>query len=207
LLFNNFWDDPQLAAAALPTPQLVWGFPAAGGGFQPDGHLSGALFPTVELGTFGTAPSTRAVVVEQVFRDTGFTVTEHRNFREWLWVHFAVSAAITAQQLRTGLSRRAIYENHDQALEQAVRMVREVIPVLAARGVTPAHHAELMFLNQPEQQVALLLGQRLQSPAFQAAIEGHAHPEELRRMFDDVLTESRRLGVAIPLFEAAAQGL
>ena len=51
------------------------------------------------------------------------------------------------------------------------------------------------------------LGRRLQSPAFQAAIDGHAHPEELRRMFQDVLAESRRLGVPIPLFEAAAQAL
>jgi hypothetical protein len=43
----------------------------------------------------------------------------------------------------------------------------------------------------------------LRSAAFQAAIDGHANPEELRRMFSDVLAESHRLGVATPRFEAA----
>lgn len=51
LVFNNFWEEPLEAAAALSEPQLVWGFPGAGGGF--DGTvLRGGFFKSVQFGTF-----------------------------------------------------------------------------------------------------------------------------------------------------------
>ncbi len=207
LILNNFWEDPQIATADLPQDQLAWGFPAAGGGFQPNGKLFGALFPKLEFGTFGTEPTGRELSTRKVFTDAGFTFGEHRNFREWLWVHFAVSAAVTAEQLRAGTPRRDVYKNKDQSMEKAVRVVREIMPVLSARGVVIEDHPELTFFSQPEAAVAKALSEMLGNTAFQAAIDGHANPEELNRMFKDVLEESHRLGIVTPLLDAAKDKL
>lgn len=201
VIFNNFWEDPQAAAAELPQDQLAWGFPAAGGGFQPEGELYGAIFPKVEFGTFGTEPSERERIARKVFSDAGFAVVEHRNFREWLWVHFAVSASFTAQKFHAG-SGRNVYVNQDEAKE-AVLNIREIMPVLSARGVRIDDHPELTFYNQPESVITESFRLALQRPAYQAVIDGHANPEELRRMFSSVLEESHRLGISIPRFEAA----
>lgn len=207
LILNNFWEDPQAAVAALPQGQLAWGFPAAGGGFQPNGELYGALFPKLEFGTFGTEPTEREIAVRTIFSHAGFAFSEHRNFRNWLWVHFAISAAVTAEQLRAGTPRRDVYENKNHSLEEATLVVREVMPVLSARGVNIEEHPELTFFNQPEPAVVEALGKMLGSPAFQAAIDGHANPEELQQMFSDVLKESRRLGIIMPRFETASKSL
>jgi hypothetical protein len=138
-----------------------------------------------------------------VFSKAGFGFNEHRKFREWLWVHFAVSAAVTAQQLISGTPRKEVYANKNHSMEGAVRAVRETMPVLSARGVRVDEHPELTFFNQPEIAVADSLRKLLMNRAFQAAIDGHAHPEELIRMFSDVLDESHRLSIPVPTFDAA----
>lgn len=203
LILNNFWDEPLAEAKKLPQNQLAWGFPAAGGGFQNDDKLYGALFPKMEFGTFGNEPSKREIAVRKLFSEAGFKFEEHKNFREWLWVHFAISAAVTAEQFRSGGSRMDIYENKNGSMEEAVRAIREIMPVLSARGININEHPELTFFNQPEPEVASAIVKLISGRAFKAAIEGHANPEELLHMFDDVLAEGTRLGIALPRFESA----
>ena len=43
LLFNNFWEEPLEQTTNLPTNQLVWGFPMAGGEFDNKSVLNGYL--------------------------------------------------------------------------------------------------------------------------------------------------------------------
>ncbi|MFD2937571.1 ketopantoate reductase family protein, partial [Spirosoma flavum] len=102
LIFNNFWQDPQEQASALPAEQLVWGFPQAGGGFDANGVLTGALFADVHFGTFGTDPTPRDLAIRDLFATSGFKLHEHRDFRGWLWIHFAVDAGFFAEVLRVG---------------------------------------------------------------------------------------------------------
>jgi 2-dehydropantoate 2-reductase len=59
LVFGNVWEEPLTALAPIPADRLVFGFPQAGGGFGSDGVLSGALLPSVLLGTAGAAPTAR----------------------------------------------------------------------------------------------------------------------------------------------------
>lgn len=54
LVLGNVWDDPVAAVAPLPADQVVFGFPGAGGGFDGDGVLHGALLRSVVLGSSGT---------------------------------------------------------------------------------------------------------------------------------------------------------
>ncbi len=109
LVFNNFWTEPREATADLPADQLAWGFPMAGGGFDANGVLKGALFSRVQLGTFGTNPTAREAAVRRLFREAGFGIGEQRDFRGWLWIHFAVNAGLLSQvQPFQGVHRTSI---------------------------------------------------------------------------------------------------
>jgi 2-dehydropantoate 2-reductase len=92
LLFNNLWTDPDEEVSALPAGQVVWGFPRAGGGFGPDGVLTGGLLKNVMISQFasrsktgpGTAPTPREQAVRELFSGSGFGFQVQRDFRGWL---------------------------------------------------------------------------------------------------------------------------
>jgi 2-dehydropantoate 2-reductase len=201
LILNNCWEDPGAAAAALPQGQLVWGFPAAAGGFQADGALHGAIFPKIGFGA--TPPSERGLAVRRLFAGAGFAVAEQRNFRDWLWSHFAVSAAVSAEQLRSGLPRLDVYRNREHALEEAILNVCETMPLLEARGVAIEEQPELVRFRQAVPEIVQAFAPLLDKRGFQAAIESHSNVAELHAMLRDVLLEGRRLGVALPRLQHA----
>ncbi|MES2645034.1 MAG: 2-dehydropantoate 2-reductase N-terminal domain-containing protein [Myxococcota bacterium] len=203
LVFNNFWTDPLVAAAALPASQLAWGFPAAGGGFGADGVLTGSLFNMVTFGTFGTEPTAREVAVRDLFRKSGFALSEQRDFKGWLWVHFATNAGLHAAALRGGTVSGLLAV--PGALEDAVRNVRELLPVVTARGVDLGAHARytLLFRLPPWLGARLFrLVLTLLKPV-RLVVESHTNPEELRLTCRDMLDETRRLGISVPRLEAA----
>lgn len=201
LIFNNFWTDPQEAVGALPAQQLAWGFPAAGVNIDTRGTLRGALMPYVEFGTFGTDPNERELDVRQLFREAGFVVKEHRDFRDWLWIHFARNAAMLAQAARAGSFAKVM-----RSLFHATQMiynVREVLKVVAARGVSIEGRPELASYSKPAWLTALKLNKMFRSnAAMRASVEGEANLESSRRFYEDFMAESKRLGVALPRMEA-----
>jgi 2-dehydropantoate 2-reductase len=203
LIFNNFWTDPQLAAGAIPASQLAWGFPGAGGGFDERGILRGSLMPLVQFGTFGTQPSARELAVRELFVKSGFKLQEQPDFKGWLWIHFAMNAGILAQILQTG-SAQGVTGSYAQ-LKEAMRNVRELLPLLVARGVDlKAHGASAAPFKLPASAIALALFliSKLSRPV-RFVLESHTNPEELRRTCRDALDEARLLGVRVPRLEAA----
>ncbi|WP_437537044.1 2-dehydropantoate 2-reductase N-terminal domain-containing protein [Sorangium sp. So ce726] len=203
LVFTNLWTDPQAATAGLPASQVAWGFPMAGGGFDEKGVLRGSLFPRVQFGTFGTDPSARELTARDLFRKAGFGINEQRDFRGWLWIHFAQNAGLHAHALRVG-SLHGVTGSISQ-LRQAVLNVHELLPLLIARGVNAEAHASAVLFRAPPLLVALVLKLilKLSAPA-RLVLESHTNPEELRLVCRDVLDEARRLGLSVPRLEAAA---
>ena len=204
LIFSNFWTDPLRSVSLLPGNQLAWGFPAAGGSFDARGVLHGGLLKQVQFGTFGTDPSTREVAVRDVFSRAGFKIKEHRDFRSWLWIHFAVNAGFHLQALRAGSVKLAF-----QLLPQAhgaVLNVRELIPVLKARGVDIVHDAnDLAPYKLPPWVGAALLKMAADFfPPMAASLEHNELREELRTFCREVYAEARRLGISVPRFAASA---
>ena len=201
LIFNNFWVDPQAATAQLPTDRLVWGFPMAGGGFSQAGLLRGALFKNVHFGTFSADPTERELSVRSTFQEAGFKIVEHRDFRGWLWTHFAINAGLHSQTLKAGSILRVfqvISENRE-----AVLSIRELFPVLQARGVNlKAHRSEIWLFQLPASLGALILRLVPFHRPVKAILSNHANPEELRSYCRDVLADAQRLGVPTPRLEA-----
>ena len=203
LVFNNFWVDPQVATAPLPAGQVAWGFPQAGG-FAANGGITGALFKKVLVGTFGTEPTVRELAVRDLFRQCGFDVEEHRDWRGWLWTHFAVNAGLHAQGFVSESPARVI--RSVAQLQQAIFQVRELLPVLQARGVDlRAHAADFAIYRLPPwlgSRVFWLLFKLLKP--LRIMVDSYENNEEAARCCDDALVEARRLGVAVPRLEAAA---
>ncbi|MCD1286105.1 MULTISPECIES: 2-dehydropantoate 2-reductase N-terminal domain-containing protein [unclassified Brevibacterium] len=205
LVFNNIWIEPTQAVAGIPEDQIVWGFPGAGGGFF-DSTLRGGMVKTVFLGLLDREkPSERDRAVHELFTTAGFSVSEVADFRSWLWFHFILDAAIMIGILRSGGFREFV--GSPSAVKESMLHVREMIPVLEAKGGTPRLGAKAVSLIP-----AGLLGFGLRrllggDGGFgylmdQAMGSGHGNYEMTSIYPRDVLAEARLLGVPVPRLTA-----
>ncbi|ATY11849.1 ketopantoate reductase [Amycolatopsis sp. AA4] len=205
LVFGNIWSEPLEAIGDLPVDQVAWGFPQGGGGFGEDGVLRGMLLPFAVFGTLGEPMTERERTVRQVFRDAGFRVRERPDFRGWLWVHFVSDAGLHSQGVRLG-SLSSLARSRDD-LREALLAGRELVPLLAARGVDlRRHRGALLPFQAPTWLTAPALGWLLAHfPPARANLEAHSDPDarEPCEICRDVLAEARRLGVRVPRLEAA----
>ncbi|MBB6122731.1 ketopantoate reductase family protein [Sphingobium subterraneum] len=197
---TNFWGDPQKAAAPLPQQQLAWGFPSAGGGINDAGVLRGGFLKAMTFGTFGTEPNERERAVRALFQDAGFTIKENRDFRAWLWTHFANHAGFSGQILRAGSMIKLMTDPHQA--KEAILNIREAAKVLTARGVDVTKQGEYTpFRILPAWLLARLLPLAFRSnPSLGAMAAGHTRPDEILQFYYDFM--ANRLGVRLPRMEA-----
>jgi 2-dehydropantoate 2-reductase len=207
LVLNNFWTDPRLEAAALPADQLVWGFPRAGGGFSTDGTLYGTLFSGVTIGTFSdaadTGPTQRDMAVRAMFKQSGFPILEQPDFQGWLWLHFLENAGLLAQSLPAGSFLKVVQSSHH--LHEAILNVRELLPLLAARGVDLKRHTSALVFRIPPRLTApiLKLVFRFHAPTKRIVQDNPGETkQELGHLLEAVLNEAQRLGIAVPRLAA-----
>lgn len=205
LVFGNIWAEPLSAIGALPADQVAWGFPQAGGGFGADGVLRGTLLPSVMFDAFRRPPTERERAVRQAFREAGCRPREQPDFRGWLWLHFAFNAGLHAQGLRRGSLAELAGATGD--LREALLASRELLPLVAARGVDlRRHRGSVLPLRAPAWLTAPVLAWLIARFApIRANFAAHSDPEagEPRAICRDTLAEARRLGVAVPRLEAA----
>lgn len=204
LVFNNLWIEPQEAASSFPAEQLAWGFPQAGGGFGDDGVLRGALFGKVFFGTFLSDPSPRELAARELFTKAGFGVVEQRDFRSWLFVHFALNCGMQTEVLKAGSMPRMFASGSH--LRDMILNMRELVPLLAARGVDLKNQSiYLAPFRLPTWLLGPVMGlaPKLLRP-LRVVLESHANMEELRSTCRDVLTEARRMNVNLPRLVAAS---
>ncbi|SFT24742.1 ketopantoate reductase [Mucilaginibacter polytrichastri] len=207
LIFNNFWKDPLEITNALPFNQLAWGFPQSGGGFDQAGTLKGALFADVHFGTFGTEPTDREIAVRNLFSSAGFKPIEHKDFKGWLYIHFAVEAGLFAEVLKIG-SVAEVIRSHKH-VKNAIMNVRELLPVVAARGIILDNNKDdFSFYLRPAWLASFLLRMLTKiSPPLRFFMLSHNNPKEIRSYCQDVLAEARRLGLEVPRLESIANKL
>ncbi|GAA1556042.1 ketopantoate reductase family protein [Brevibacterium picturae] len=205
LIFNNVWVDPAAAVARLPREQVVWGFPGSGGGYSGN-TLRGGFAKSVWLGDVdGSSGTDRHRAVRELFTGAGFSISDVADFRSWLWFHVILDAGIMVGWLRMG-SFDALVRSRP-ALQEVVRLVREMIPVLKAKGGTSKLGgaaatyipAGLIGLAMHK----LLTGDNLYTFIMdQAQATGHIDYEAQAIYPRDVLADARRLGVSVPRLEA-----
>lgn len=80
--------------------------------------------------------------MRDLFGRTGFTVSENRDFRSWLWFHFILDTALLAEGFTVG--GQANLARSRRAVKDAILLAREMIPLMKAKGgasVPPAPRA------------------------------------------------------------------
>ncbi len=199
LVLGNVWDEPFAAVAPLPPDRVVLGFPQAGGGFTPDGVLTGAMLPSVVVGTAGASPAPREQQVMTAFRQAGLGIRQETDMRGWLWIHVAADAGMMSQALRSGSLARMVGDR--RAFRDAFRTARALLPLLEARGVDLRRHrtATLPFRHPSLVAGPIALATRL-VPLARRSLAAHTDPRtpEALAVLADTQREAERLGVAIP---------
>ncbi|GHH30295.1 ketopantoate reductase family protein [Lentzea cavernae] len=201
LVFGNIWAEPLDAIGALPVDRVAWGFPQVGGGFGKDGVLRATMMRPVLFGTVGPLTD-RERAVRRVFGEAGFRIKEEPDFRGWLLTHFVSDAGLHSQGLRLGSLADLAGRTRD--LREALLAVRELLPLLEARGVDLRRRALAFraptFLTAP---LMALLTAHFEPARVNFAAHDDPSAEEPKAICRDALAEARRLGVVAPRLEAA----
>jgi 2-dehydropantoate 2-reductase len=208
LVFGNIWQEPLDAIAPLPADQVVFGFPQAGGGFDENGVLRGALVGSVILGASSASATKPHRVARAAFAQAGIGVREEGDMRGWLMLHVALDAGMFSQALRVGGLAKMVGD--PRALRGAFLTSRELLPVLAARGVDlRRHRAAAIPTRFPLLIGALTAAASAALPIARASLAAHTDPNaaEPRTVLDDTLRTARELGIAVPRLEHALRGV
>jgi len=208
LVFGNVWREPLDAIAPLPADQVVFGFPQAGGGFDENGVLRGALLGSVILGASNTSATKPQRVARAAFAQAGIGVREEGDMRGWLMLHVALDAGMFSQALRVGGLAKMVGD--PRALRGAFLTSRELLPVLAARGVDlRRHRAAAIPTRFPLLIGALTAAASAALPIARASLAAHTDPNaaEPRAVLDDTLRTARELGIVVPRLEGALRGV
>lgn len=200
LVFGNLWAVPRVAAAPLPWSQIVWGFPGAGGGFDAKGTLRGGLMKVVFFGTMGAALTDRDRAVRNLFTAAGFSVSEQKNFQAWLWHHFILDAGFAYASLIAGGAGKV--PESPRALRGMILVVRELLPLIRARGIKLSPLAIVPF-QLPLWLLGFALQKALAKGTLARAImetgDSPAIQRELKLYVRDALAKAKRLGVRAAL--------
>ncbi len=199
LVFGNIWAEPLDAVAPLPADQVVLGFPTAGGGFDDNGVLHGALFQSVTIGTTAASPSRREQDVRSALQQAGLAVRDEKDMRGWLWLHFISDAGMFAQAIRSGSMADMIGDR--RAFSEAFLNTRELLPILEARGVDlRQHRSGLLPYRLPRLVAAISAWATARFPIARVSLAAHTDPNatELRAVLADTVREARKLDIPTP---------
>ena len=198
LFFNNLWTSFEPVDAQLGG-RYVWGFPVAGGGYE-DGVLEAALLPAVELGVVSEADRSRLDPLIDLFSGCGLEVEAQADMLAWLWTHFAVEAGVIATAIKAGGVEAFLSDV--ERIGEAVLAVRDALAVVEARGVDPRSVPDVQMFFAPEREVAEGIRALYASDrAARKIMRRHTGREELQRIYRDVLSTGRKLGVKMPTLE------
>ncbi|MFF9563261.1 ketopantoate reductase family protein [Leifsonia sp. NPDC014704] len=202
LVLGNVWEEPLAAVAPLPADRVVLGFSQAGGGFDEDGVLRGAMMSSIIIGTTETTPTPREREVFAAFELADLTIRQEKDIRGWLWLHFIADAGMFDQALRSGSLADMIGDR--RAFHDALLTTRELLPLVEARGVDLGRHrtGTIPFRRPRLVATAMAWATKL-VPIARRSLAAHTDPHapEARAVLDDTMREARRLGIPTPRLE------
>ncbi|EGG35854.1 ketopantoate reductase family protein [Paenibacillus sp. HGF5] len=131
LIFNNLWQDLKSAISPLSMNKVVFGFPGAGGGIT-DNKLRGGFLKMIFLEKPRAGTEQMNNQIKELFESAHFKISWIKDMQSWLWNHFAMNAAMEAEVLKRG-SFPALM-NHSDSFANVGKHMREMMPILKARG-------------------------------------------------------------------------
>ncbi len=200
LLFTSNWDGPGEVDALLPRSRYAWGYSAVNGGFDGDTLLVN-MRPDYRFGRMDGNPPELIDTIVELFGRAGLRPDFKDDIINWLWVHHATNA---------GLQSAALYRGGMPELlgDPAMRMfmvyaVRDAFAVLEARGVDLSRFPDARpFLDLPADEYSERFAAGILDSEYGQRVLKANHvkdnPEEMVRIYHDVLATGEQLGVRTP---------
>ncbi|PBQ30922.1 ketopantoate reductase [Sphingobacteriaceae bacterium] len=202
LLFNNFWEEPLEQVASLPVKQLVWGFPQAGGGFDSKGVLNGSILGGITIGTFHSELTDRDLAVIELFRSAGIKSTISKDFRSWLFGHFAMNAAMLIEILKAKTTMLVAFQT-TKHWKNAIANGKGLLPLLKARNVDITKSPVLKIFGVPPWLISFGMKLAIRFlPPLKHSFSNHSNQEEIDSYAKDVMAMAEKLKISLPRYES-----
>lgn len=199
LLFNNIWQDLKSSIAPLSMNNVIFGFPGAGGGIE-DNKLRGGFLKMVflEKPRAGTEPINQ--LVKECFESAHFKISWIKDMQSWLWNHFAMNAAMETEVLKRG-SFPAIM-NHSDSFANVGKHMREMAPVLKARGAK-RDMIMLLLTKIPPALLGSLFNKVIFAKGSLARLFMEYNNSKAGFAVAEVVREAKKLGIPLPRLTVA----
>jgi 2-dehydropantoate 2-reductase len=208
LFFNNYWQDPKRLSSLFERGLSLWAFPRAGGAFAGPRLLEGAITGEIEIEAGGIEGDELRREVASLFASASIAAEDRADFRSWLWIHFAVSAAFIAQAALCDGGIEGLLSSAPM-LADAARLSREALRVAVARGADPASaRDESMVARMPPFLAGLAMkAMAARDPSMRRMMSAGPDSGALALLPLAVLSEARRLGIGCPGLERTRPAL
>ena len=199
LLMGNFWADIRSSVHPIPLEQVVWGAPGGGGGYEGN-HLYGVLYKTVQLGTWEAVPTARELALQGLFNGAGFNAVMQADIQGGLRNHFIMNVAMEISVLRSGSFKTVV--TSQKALADMSHSIREMIPILKAKGSKPDAQSKLLTLFPPKLFGFIMRNLIFSPKGMPYAVVEHNH-YQVGASVKMMIEEARKYGINAPrLYEA-----
>lgn len=198
LIFNNLWQDLQSAISPLSMNQVVFGFPAAGGGIA-DNTLRGGFMKMIFLEKPRAGTEQINNQIKELFESARFKINGIQDMQSWLWNHFAMNAAMEAEVLRCG-SFPAIMDHRDSFANVGKHM-REMLPVLKARGAK-MDAITLLLTKIPPALLGPLFNKVIFAKGSLARLFMEYNNSKAGFAVSEVVREAKKMGIPLPRLSA-----
>ena len=139
ILFCNFWNSREEMNEIAGAYPYIIGFPTAGGRLLQN-NLDCVLFDHIMLESEEKAGISNYKALTALLEYTDLKTEIPYDMVEWIWLHMAINAGVTSSAAREGkidhpmqLALNLMKDAH--ALSITVKVIRETIQVVKARGV------------------------------------------------------------------------
>lgn len=201
LIFNNLWQDLKSSVSPLSMNNVVFGFPGAGGGIE-DNKLRGGFLKMMFLEQPRAGTEQINNKVKALFESAHFKISQIKDMQSWLWNHFAMNAAMETEVLRRG-SFPAIM-NHSDSFANVGKHMREILPVLKARGAK-MDMITLLLTKTPPALLGMLFNKLVFAKGSLARLFMEYNNSKAGFAIHEVVREAERLGIALPRLAAALE--
>lgn len=204
LFLQNNWSGRAEIERYLAPSRYLLGFPSAGGSRDQQG-MQCVLEADTSLGEIDGQITPRLRRIAAVMREAGFKPELSRQIIPWLWAHYATVAAMVGGLCKAGSSQ--VLAGSSPILKETLFAVREALAVCRARGIQLWRLPEIFIGYLPAWILVPFMKRRMKrrlpTEIALPILAGHvAHAaDEMRIMYEDVLKEGERLGVAMPHFQ------
>lgn len=207
LMLQNNPEGAKAFASKLGKTHLLMGFPATGGHRKREWIRSSPLWiMSTVIGESDGADTQALHQTIAILRRAGIRVQVERRMVFWLQTHAAIISALAGVAYKNGGHARQM-ARHTQEIKLYLSALREAYAILQGNGIPIVPEFGLAIFERPLWLQMLIVRTILWTPWAAEIVDEHlaAAPEEMRALYDQVLSLAKRSGLDVPFFESLGE--